>query len=241
MVSVQSLYSQMLYDILEPPGGTPTGLVTQQEFLDLLGTVILDFVRQSGLIWDAFTQVIQAGVSAYAVPDRMPAVYYVFTNARIVEKVDLFSNYILGQWQRKPGPTKAYHQDGLPIQTLELIPAPDWNGTTFAPVAGPPPPFGAYSIFQPGKRNLTFVGPVQPGDSVTQNIKETWAIGDTITGVPDSFTPYLVFGILERVFSKDGEAKDLQRALYCGARYREGVTLGRSVMMQLLEEGDRDA
>lgn len=233
-VTIQSIVNQIAYDLLEPTVGGPgftTGLVTQQDVLDMIGIVMQDFCRQTGMTWGVFTQVLNAGVSAYLIPDQMTQVYYVFQNARIVNKIDLFSNYILGQWQRKPGQIKAYHEDGLPIKTLEVVPAPNWNGTNFTPTAGPPPPFGAFGDFQPGNRNLSFVGNLIPS-------KETWGIGDTLSGIPDSFTPYIVFGVLERIFNKDGESRDPQRALYCNARYKEGIGVARAILMDLMGESE---
>lgn len=45
--------------------------------------------------------------------------------------------------------------------------------------------------------------------------------------VPDDWTPYLWMGVLAKMFSKDGEANDPDRAAYCWSRYQEGIDLGR--------------
>ena len=45
--------------------------------------------------------------------------------------------------------------------------------------------------------------------------------------VPDDWTPYLWFGVMAKMLSKDGEANDPDRAGYCSARYEEGVSLAR--------------
>lgn len=230
--TVENIYDMVCYDLLEDSisgPGLSKGLVTEQEFLDYLGIVLMDFLAQTGMVWTIFTQQLQAGVSAYLSPDMMPDVFYVFQNAYIVEKITLFSTMIQGQWQRKPGPTKAYHEDGLPLNTLELVPAPNWNGTAFTPAVGPPPPFGTYGAFQPGSRNLTMVG-------VSLASQEMWTIGQTLDTIPDTFTPYLGFGVLEKIFTKDGEARDQQRALYCRSRYDEGIALGRSIVMEVIGE-----
>jgi hypothetical protein len=45
--------------------------------------------------------------------------------------------------------------------------------------------------------------------------------------IPDDFTPYIVWGVLGEMFSKEGEASDPERAQYCRERYEEGVELAR--------------
>lgn len=50
--------------------------------------------------------------------------------------------------------------------------------------------------------------------------------------VPDDWTPYIDWGVLAKMFSKEGEAQDPDRAEYCSSRYEEGIALGR-----LLVEG----
>lgn len=44
-----------------------------------------------------------------------------------------------------------------------------------------------------------------------------------IFDVPDEFVPYLVYGVLEDLLSKEGRGQDLARAAYCRERYDEGV------------------
>lgn len=224
--TVQYIYNTVCFDLLEDNGGggsgLVTGLVTQQQVLDYLGEVLMDFLQRTGMVWQVYTQQIISGTSQYTVPDSMPKVLYVFQNGFIVNKIDLFSNYIVGNWTANPGITKAYHEDGLPIKTVELIPAPNWTGSV---VTSP-------TSFQPGGRNLTLVG-------TTLASKETWNIGDTLDTIPDSATPYLTFGILERIFSADSEARDPQRAAYARARYEEGIGLWSSIVMKLFGEGDQ--
>lgn len=57
--------------------------------------------------------------------------------------------------------------------------------------------------------------------------------------VPDSFIPYIKYGICFRLFSADSEAKDNQRAIYCQARYKEGLSLVGAALDEIaLEEGE---
>jgi len=48
--------------------------------------------------------------------------------------------------------------------------------------------------------------------------------------VPDDFSPYLIYGALEILLKKDGEAQDLERASYCHERYLEGVVLAKALL-----------
>jgi hypothetical protein len=56
--------------------------------------------------------------------------------------------------------------------------------------------------------------------------------------VPDSFSHYLVYGVLEQVFSADSECRDLQRAAYCRARWLEAMSLADSIAREELLEDD---
>lgn len=46
-----------------------------------------------------------------------------------------------------------------------------------------------------------------------------------IFDVPDDFVPYVAYGVLEDLLSKDGRGQNLGKALYCRQRYEEGVAL----------------
>lgn len=65
--------------------------------------------------------------------------------------------------------------------------------------------------------NLTMVGSTGL-DSIT------FSLGQIIPVVPDDACFYLAYGILARLWSQDGENKDLQRSYYALARYNEGVS-----------------
>jgi hypothetical protein len=216
--TIQSLVDRVSNDLLEPnPPGLLTGLITQQQILDYISLAITEFLRDSGLIQTIATQQITAGVSQYQIPDQITDARYVFMDGRIIEQVDLSSSYVLGHWQ-KNGVPKAYHQDGLPLKTLELVPPPTTTGA--AAIAG---------SFQPGGRNLTLVG-------TSLASKEQWLIGDNLDTIPDTFTGYIIFGVLFKIFSADGECKDQQRAMYAKARWDEGILISRSILLELYGE-----
>ena len=65
----------------------------------------------------------------------------------------------------------------------------------------------------------------------------TYALGDLVPVLPDSFCWGLTYGVLARVFSTDGEAKDMQRAAYCNARYQECANAGAAIAGMMAEIG----
>jgi hypothetical protein len=50
-------------------------------------------------------------------------------------------------------------------------------------------------------------------------------IAPDILDLPDDFVPYVVYGTLADLLSKEGEGRDLARAAYCNARFDEGVAI----------------
>lgn len=221
-VTVASLYNTVCYDLLEDTG-LALGIVTQQEFLDMLGLVLMDFLQRTGMVRKVYTQRISSGTSVYSVPESNPEVYAAFVDGVIVHQTDVFVPANLTYSTDTAGTITRWHQDQLPIQQIGILPIPSFTGSATA---------GAYGVFQPGNRNLTLL-------VSTLASKETWGSGDTLDTIPDTFTPYLVYGILEKIFSMDGESKDEQRALYCRSRYEEGVTLGRSIFIAITPEAEQ--
>ncbi len=63
----------------------------------------------------------------------------------------------------------------------------------------------------------------------------TYALGDTVPVIPDSFCPALSYGILARLFSEEGELKDTQRAYYCQARFTEYANAAAGISGEMLE------
>lgn len=89
-VSVASLYSKFCYDLLED-GGLALGIVTQQEFLDMLGLVLMDFLQRTGMLRKVYTQQIVGTVSVYSILESNPELYQVFVNGVIVDQSELFA------------------------------------------------------------------------------------------------------------------------------------------------------
>jgi hypothetical protein len=213
--TVQNIYDQVCFAMLED-GGFTSGVYTEARFLHSLSTVLLDFCQRTGLVKNIFTEMINAGVSLYQVPEDIIEPQTCFVGGRLIERIsrtELDSNVF--EWPRQWGQPKYWHEDNLDVKFLELVPKPDFNGTN---IEGDEPPYGTYDDFFPTQRNLTIVGAAAPDQT-------TWVLGDTLQIIPDSFTSYLVYGILEDIFGADGETADPQRRLYVKTRYEEGIAL----------------
>ncbi len=237
--TIQTLYNQCCYALCED-GGLTLGLFTEQQFLDILGVVILDFAQRTGLYKNIYTQTINAGVPQYTVPDNVIEPELCFVGGKIIEHVteqDLSTGHYA--WRKQKGWPKQWHQDNLPPKSIELFPSPEVNGVAYTAPSGQPGPYGVYNDFKPNDRNLTMIGATGP--TIT-----SWTLTDgegnpvLLECVPDSFSPYIVYGVLEQVFSAEGETRDLQRAAYCRTRWLEGVNLANSICREdLLEEEDQ--
>ncbi len=223
-VTVLTVYEQVCYALCED-GGFVLGVFTEAQFLEALAVVLLDFSQRSPIDKHIYTTQIQAAVSEYTVPDDVMVPELCFVGGRVIEKVtepDLTQGHL--QWKGQTDTPRQWHEDNLAPKRLQLFPKPNYSG---APIPGG----GKYGGFFPSERNLTMVGPAAPSQT-------SWGIGDTLDGIPDSFTYYLVYGILEQIFSAEGETRDVQRALYCRTRYNEGIALASAIAREELMEVD---
>ena len=305
--TVQNVYSTVCDVLLEPfvggiAPGLSLGIITQAQFLQIFGTVLIDFLNRTSLTWEIATQQLMFGTTQYLYPTQISTIEQVFIDGVDIEHStlqDLDSwNY---RWRNARGVPEFYHQDGLAPKLMEVAVAPNYTGAGYAIIPGNPP---AYNIF--GRLNQAPIGTSQgvatisgttvtwssgdifnidwngyypppnivlngtpyPIDSVTSStvlvlavdpslFVATWsvsigpdgnlsilgaqsissvafALGDVIPSIPDSFTPYLSYGVLAKIFSMDGECRDIQRAAYCSARFQEGVNAAASVAGNLV-------
>ncbi len=230
-VTVQELYDVCTTVLLEDLGFV-LGVFSEQQFLDVLAVVLLDFAQRAALGKTIFTEMISAGVAVYTVPDTLMKPELAFIGGKLIEKVteaDLTTGHF--EWRKQWGPPRQWHEDNLNPKKIELFPKPDFNG---ANIPGDVPPIGTFGDFFPIQHNLSLVGPASPS-------KTAWTLADTLDPsiVPDQFLSAIVYGILEQVFSTEAELKDDQRALYCRTRYGEYVALAESLCREdLLDDED---
>ncbi len=232
MANAQEIYDLCMYDLLED-GGLILGIVTVPQFIDALNLTLVDFIRETCPYKQIFTETIQAGVAMHDVPNSMMRVDLAFVGGRLIEQttMDRISR-ATPNWRYELGMPRVWHADQIPIQKIEVAPAPHYNGTYIPGTAEPDPPHGQFGDFNitdfsgvltpPEHGGLTMVGP--------QLMTPVAAITDPVPLIDDDFLlAYIGFGILERLFSGDNELKDPQRALFCRSQYEEGVNLLKSI------------
>lgn len=226
MALVSEVYTRVCQRLMEPFGGS-LGLFSEAEWLRVFSDVIVDFCKQTGLSKCVFTQQVKLGVSEYLLPDRQIRVEHVFVGGKYIHRTnvqDLDAKNI--RWRSEAGVPRNWYEDGLPIKTIGLYPTPNYNGTDISNGSTPP---GQYGAFLPTYRGLSTVGTQQPSQT-------TWALGDTIPLIPASAVQYLAYGVLRKLFMDNSELKDAQRALFCGARYLEGIAAFRAILREELED-----
>ncbi len=230
IVTVREIYNEVAFVMLEDYQ-LVLGTFTDAQFLDYLEEAILEFAQQCGMVKHIFSQMVLNAQAVYIIPDDILQVQYGFIGGVWIERTSLdeLQNGEF-QWARRSGYPTAWFEDGLPTSRAQLFPIPDYTGTT---IVAPRPPFGDYGSFHTDQRNYTVVGSAGPNPialTLDDNVPDV---------VPASFTPYLVFRILWRVFSLDGEAHDSQRAIYCLARWQEGIALAQSIMMEAVSDNSK--
>jgi hypothetical protein len=237
MALVSEIYQQVTYDLLEDEA-LQLGIIDDPDFIDFFNLTLMDFLQRTGMLKLIQTQGILSGQSEYTVPDEMMLVESVFIAGRYLESstTEEIAN-ASRNWRRTVGIPKVYHEDQLPIKTVEVIPIPDYDG---AFIPGPNEPDGPHAqtgewsaiidaavVTAPVHRGLTLVGQAKPS-LVT-------ALTDPIPLLPDEFSlSYLAWGILARIFAGDNEVKNPEQAQFCAQQYQEGITLGRAITDELM-------
>lgn len=225
-VTVQAIYDDVCYALLE--NGGLSLYLTQQELLDLFRAVYLDFVERCGLTWQIFTQMSSAGTAEYTVPDDIIKPLEAFLGGKYLQETSLqeLDMYEFA-WKKRLGTPDRWRQDSLPVKQFSVFPKPAQTGKAYTAPTPPQTIPGLYGTFAPADRNLSIVG-------IQGTLKTSFALGDTIPALPDSFTYYLGYGVMAQFFGQDGEAKDVQRQAYCEARYTEGIAIARSFMGEVV-------
>ena len=294
--TVQDCYNTVCWVLLEDYNsgagpGLSLGIVTQQEFLSIFSTVLLDFIQRTDIAYSIFTQQTNFNQSTYQNPNDLNTVKVCFLGGVYLDHSSLADlddwQY---NWQAQKGTPEYWHNDGLAPNTLELAATPNYTGAGYVIPVSPTaqPPFGVSGLFNGATigrftgtmsvsgttgtwitgdlfdtnwnnyyplPNITLNGTAWPLTSVTTTTvlvfeiapgdgTYTWVVSigndgnltmvgptgvdaiaytlsDPVPVVDDEACPALSYGILAKIFSTDGEAKDLQRAYYCQARYME--------------------
>lgn len=241
--TVQSVFSTVSYVMLEDAGLSL--YVTQQDFLDIFRTVLLDWFEKTALVENVFTQTLYAGQAQYTFPDDVVNPTEAYWAGRYLQNTSLRElDQYEWSWSTRTGPPERWRMDSLAPKQMQVFPIPTVTGATYGSIS-----WGSltnaqwatltnvewvgmadsansqYGGFYPADRNLTLIG-------TAGTLASSFSFGSTIPNVPDAFVPYLGYGVLANIFSTDGEAKDPQRAAYCQARFNEGINLARAYMAQ---------
>lgn len=168
-------------------------------------------------------------------------------------------------WKNQSGPPRRWHEDRLEVRHFEIQPVParsgysvtmaaslygtisakslpvDFDVSVSAPLYGVIGGFSGPIYLEAGAWGLGTIADLVP-DSLNVTLTATvkplgiaWTLNDFIEAIPNSFAIYLKWGVLQTIFSMDGETKDEQRAAYCSARFQEGINLSQAISQAVLE------
>lgn len=119
----------------------------------------------------------------------------------------------------------------LPVSRFSAdLAVPGWGGTTATK------PYG-FMFEQTGARTLSVVPPPTSAGLLhlfAVVIGATLDRSGVLLEVPDEWVPTVRFGVMEDMFSKQGEAYDEPRAEYCSARWQEGIDSAKAILEALL-------
>jgi len=231
---VTDIYNQFCYDVAEDYGngagpGLSLGLLTFQQWIDLLNEVLVDFMKRTGLVKQIYTQEIVQGQNQYTVPDTMALVEAAYVGGVYLEQStteDLYCRF--KNWKVFQDVPQAWHDDSIPIKTVELAPVPSFSSPAFTPQSGDWAVTIGVTLTPAGiARGLTLVGTLLP-TTLT-------ALGQSLP-IPDEFALTAInYGVLARVYSGDNELADPDKAAFCLQEYENMVALGAAIASELNE------
>lgn len=207
---VADVYAEVCDALLED-GGLQLGILTEANFLEILVSVYLQFCALSGINKRATNIRAIAGQQTYTYPDWMTQVTDVEYDQRGLQETDSqsveLSRYGFEYGTRRE--PECWIRDLLGVKQIKIFPAPRTSGAALdTPV-----------------RNLRVWGVEIPLDDEINMDSE-------LDLVPNMLTPYLKWGCLERIHLIDGELRDANKAMYCRARWTEGLNLCRAITGQ---------
>lgn len=189
--TVGDVYGTVAGTLLEPYAaglapGLSLGIVTQAQFLQIFGTILIDFLNRTGNVWEICTQQLQFGTTRYLYPTEVSTVEQVFVGGVDVEHVALqdLDNWN-SNWTASYGTPEFWHQDGMPPKTIEVSPNPNYTGAGYVLTPGDDPPINIF-----GKINQA---PITTWRG-TANVFGTgvyWQSGDLFDSAWDGYSPTL--------------------------------------------------
>lgn len=268
MGTVRDVYSRVTSVLLEPDQLT-TGAYTDAQFLLDLWQVTGDFAQRTGMVRSLVNLPVTAATASVGYPDYAMDVQEVFFDDRFLRRESGFSlDNLERQWRTRTAPyPERWHEDRLPIKTIQVQPIPTRDGYAVATSApfygtlsstsgavtfeflGGSALYGTISAFAgsafmdvPGRLMGTISSLVSSALNTTmlctlKPVATAFTMDEVIDFVPDSFISYLAYGVLAKVFSRDGETRDATREKYAMNRFEEGIALGKALSDEASGEG----
>jgi hypothetical protein len=129
-VQVSDIYSAVCTVLLEDlPTGLSLGLVSPQDFLNYFFQVYTDWTQSTSLTKKI--TIIPSGfaTSQYTVPDYAQDVQEVLYNDVYLHQTTGWSlDQLQRKWRTATGTPRSWHEDRLPVNTIEIIPIPNVDG-----------------------------------------------------------------------------------------------------------------
>ncbi len=213
MLKVRTVYSLVCNRLLEPAGLTGDSGVTDADFLGFLADTIRSFLQDTEILRDVEFIRADAFVTRYQLGANALGAHEVFYDLECLERTTAADMPRRVNWQDEIDRPKAWHDDRVEQDQIEVVPAPHFQGAEL-PVS---------PTLADGETNIAVIESVLPDLSAL-------TLDSTIAGIPRSFGWYIAWGVLWRIFSGDTLIKDPVRAAYAKARFDEGVGLAKTVM-----------
>lgn len=251
MTTIATLYGRFCHSLLEGGSALTLGLWTEAQFLDLYASKATDFLNQTGIIQRVWIGLAELGVPKYTLPDWAVEPLHVFYNERALTRTALGSAEEMNPgWMGDLSGPQAWRNDKVGVREIEVLPPPNREGRQITDPSGvtrvdevdaaEAQPSAFYGDIS-GEPERVFYGtdggPIYISRSnlaviATASLADSSApeSGDSVALIPDSFVHYVLYGMLATVFSQDGELKDVMRAQYCEARYKEGINIAKAIM-----------
>ena len=203
-VLVSTLYNDVTNVVLENGAFSTLGIMLDSDFYNYLTDVYQDFLSNTGCIKQLFNISIVGGTAIYTEPDTAMEVQMASANnIWLYRSSGWYLDNYSSTWSTVTGVPERWREDGMAAKQIQIEPTP------------------SVSV-----GNLQLVATAQPSSYPATG-------SDNFNFIPDSFTPYLKYGVLEKIFSEDGEYKDTDRANYCRQIYLMGVKMVASIMTEV--------
>jgi len=258
MYTVSMVYDEVCQLLLERGGLRFT--YSSAAFLRDIHYAIVETCQRTAIVKEFFPIDFVAGTADYTLPDNAMDFHEAFAGNRHMQKVSsLYEDKDFGlddtvlpqEWHRDTSDANVIHVIPPPSiggsAPVDVQPSGGMYGTIGGPataqdaftvedplygtlnsitgsyIESDGPFFGTISDITTGDESMIVIASVRPAAT-------SYALSDVIPILPDTVCSYLKWFILEKIWSMDGEAKDIQRAAYATARKEEILGILAAIM-----------